>query len=502
VLFSPRFAASRLELPVAGAKALVSEIPGARKLFGENIYSSPVAKQIGHDLGMFMMAGIGTLGLFNAAKLFTNDVNVETDPRSTDFGRGKVGNQRVDIWGGEQQIARLMAQYITGQKKTSSGKITEADRNELLGTFARTKLSPNAGLLNDLRLNENFQGREMVGPGSKVLPASFDPKEISESLAWNTYAPLVLADALDAYRHGGLLAAAAAGGGSAFGIGVQTYQTTRDLQNEQARQVYGKDYTQLDRAEQRAVNETPQLVASREDYKRREQMTNAERVRYGLDTYEKVKAGAEEKFAGEYPQMLTGEARRNYIKAFKDEVRKAADTVLRGLNFEEVPPASARDAYAQAYWSIEAPLDPLTGEPDFKAQRAERNKVAADAVLHDVDPKYITERGKESYLDLVAKRPEVRKALEEYDRDMKYLQPYFELKDKTLGAYPELRAAQSEADDARRAGDTMKAMYIQNRIDDIVGKVRRQYLADNRLAAVTLVKWGMGGMTAQKVAAQ
>jgi hypothetical protein len=47
---------------------------------------------------------------------------VEIDPRSTDFGKIKVGNIRWDIWGGFQQWVRVASQLATGERKTGKGK--------------------------------------------------------------------------------------------------------------------------------------------------------------------------------------------------------------------------------------------------------------------------------------------------------------------------------------------------------------------------------------------
>ena len=51
-------------------------------------------------------------------------ISVEYDPRSTDFGKIRIGDTRGDIWGGFQQYSRFFDQAIMIEKKsTVSGKI-------------------------------------------------------------------------------------------------------------------------------------------------------------------------------------------------------------------------------------------------------------------------------------------------------------------------------------------------------------------------------------------
>ncbi len=71
---------------------------------------------------LFSFAGVG-LGILGLAKIAGAEVGV--DPRSSDFGKIKVGNTRVDLFAGFQQYVRMAGQLLTGQYVSSTtGKIT------------------------------------------------------------------------------------------------------------------------------------------------------------------------------------------------------------------------------------------------------------------------------------------------------------------------------------------------------------------------------------------
>ena len=71
--------------------------------------------------------GTGT-SLVMLAKLAGADV--ETDPRSSDFMKIKVGNTRLDIWGGMQQFVVLAERMRTNETKSVKGNVRELDPNK------------------------------------------------------------------------------------------------------------------------------------------------------------------------------------------------------------------------------------------------------------------------------------------------------------------------------------------------------------------------------------
>jgi hypothetical protein len=104
-LFSPRLMASRLNA------------------FNPAYYLSkpPVLMQeAATQMASSVAAGVGLLGLLAMAGW-----KVGTDWRSADFGKAKLGNTRIDVWGGHSQVARFIGQMYSGETVSSTtGKVT------------------------------------------------------------------------------------------------------------------------------------------------------------------------------------------------------------------------------------------------------------------------------------------------------------------------------------------------------------------------------------------
>jgi hypothetical protein len=212
LFFSPRLMASRVNT--------------LTYLLQPRFYKS-VPKEVRMDFfrSLAATAGIG-LTILGLAKM--GGADTEDNPRSPDFGKIKSGNTRWDIWGGHQQYIRLMAQMITGEKKSSTtGKISKIGTdNPYSGTrgglgldFLRGKLAPVPSILTDILAGENTIGQKLTldWEGSK--------KEIGlgENLA-NHLLPLTSTGLNDALKDQGTKAWFTVGIPSIFGVGTQTYQ--------------------------------------------------------------------------------------------------------------------------------------------------------------------------------------------------------------------------------------------------------------------------------------
>jgi len=202
VFFSPRLIAARFNSmnPVWYAK----QPPEIRK------------KALG-DFAKFIIAGTTTLALIKLASMDNDEINVETDPRSADFGKVRVGNTRFDIWGGHQQFARAFTQIIMGERKSSTtGEIMSLNKDEypfstrqdVLYKFIEGKLAPGPALIRELMAGaKTFEGEDIT----------------IQSVATQKLIPMYIQDIVEAYRDGGLGIAVPAGTLAFFGIGVQTY---------------------------------------------------------------------------------------------------------------------------------------------------------------------------------------------------------------------------------------------------------------------------------------
>jgi hypothetical protein len=193
LLFSPRLAAARLSMlnpayyiklePFARAEALKS-------------------------LLSFTGTGLTVLGM---AKLAGASIGV--DPRSADFGKIKIGNTRIDVWGGFQQYARIAAQLITGKLISSTtGKVTTLGegykpltRLDILSRAVESKESPVASFVTGL-----LKGASSTG----------QPFKLGTEIA-NRFTPMVIQDLLDIIKDNPDLIPLSALG--MMGVGLQTY---------------------------------------------------------------------------------------------------------------------------------------------------------------------------------------------------------------------------------------------------------------------------------------
>lgn len=203
VLFSPRWVASRVQMItnplLKSGVARTEAIKSLARLAG-------IAVSV---LGMAKMAGLG----------------VETDTRSSDFGKIKVGTTRFDLTGGLGPYIVLLARGATLKTKSSitgrvqplnSGKYGAPTMLDVLTNFLMGKASPLAGIARDIMQGKSFSGQKVkVGL----------TKDFAEYVAQQLGEPLLASDSLQAFQSasGGMGIGVAATLSSLLGIGVNTY---------------------------------------------------------------------------------------------------------------------------------------------------------------------------------------------------------------------------------------------------------------------------------------
>lgn len=216
--FSPRLVASRIQAlnPVWYAK----QHPAVRK---------EAIKSLAQFAGTVMT-------ILSLAKL-NDELEVELDPRSSDFAKIKYGNTRWDIAGGFQQFIRVFAQLMFAQRKQlTTGDIIEIaglrvlkpekqpftaefrgkkevgfpfqSQSEVISRFIRGKLAPIPNLISDLVFGANI-----VGEAPEVK------REFIENLI-----PFYIQDIMKAYNELGPDALFKVGVPAFFGVGVQTFE--------------------------------------------------------------------------------------------------------------------------------------------------------------------------------------------------------------------------------------------------------------------------------------
>lgn len=212
VFFSPRFAASRFQTPF---KVI------------QHWQHSRVRKEIAKDMMKFSATGSMVLML---AYLAGADVNF-LDPDDPDWGKIRVGDQRVDIWGGFQQPARLLA-------RLAKTPVRDKDDNfgplEALGRFSSYKLSPIITVPIELATGKTAVG-EKVGP----VQAPYTDKQLPGQVATlaRSFVPLMYEDIYEAYKIQGPGAAVAAAVLAGTGVGVSTYKDSKSTMQRKVRKL-------------------------------------------------------------------------------------------------------------------------------------------------------------------------------------------------------------------------------------------------------------------------
>lgn len=252
ILFSPRFAASRFQaFTYAPTQALKAGARAGRTAIGKGAEGDlskaadelAMAKVAAGDMVKYVSGNLIFMAAMKAAALASGaDVKIETDPISPEFGKMRFGGTVVDMWGGEQQVLRNVAQFYTGQKKTVTGKnvgqIVEVPRDEVFGRFIRSKLSPSASLGYDWMVGAGKKERQAAIDAGKPMwdmpfaedfvGQAYTPKDLVTSTGSSLFLPMSWSDIIDAVQAdraegGSGLRGLILGSTSLLGVGVTTY---------------------------------------------------------------------------------------------------------------------------------------------------------------------------------------------------------------------------------------------------------------------------------------
>jgi hypothetical protein len=163
--FSPRMLKSHLDVlfePLSG---------GGGGFIGQEGGTSFVRKQSALNLLKILAGTAAVLGL---AAFFKRD-SVEPDPRSSNFGKIRIGDTRFDVTGGWASIAILSSRLASMKTKSSiTGEVKEINERDkegkvkfgaptakdLVYDFFENKYSPPAAILRDVAQGETRQGEK------------------------------------------------------------------------------------------------------------------------------------------------------------------------------------------------------------------------------------------------------------------------------------------------------------------------------------------------------
>ncbi|MFI5405022.1 MAG: hypothetical protein ACHQ1D_00770 [Nitrososphaerales archaeon] len=154
--------------------------------------------------------------------------DVESDPRSSDFAKIKVGNTRYDIGGGFQQYIRLFSQLLSNETKSvTTGEVKKLgegfgskNRVDLVNNFLSYKMAPATALALSL-----VRGKDIFGQDLEV-----------DTEAQNLFVPMVLQDVLEMVEEHGV-AGIPMSLPVFFGAGAQTFDVEKRRAEEKAKKL-------------------------------------------------------------------------------------------------------------------------------------------------------------------------------------------------------------------------------------------------------------------------
>lgn len=200
MFFSPRLQTSRLLLPLS----LFSKSPAVRKVAAR-------------DLGAFVGTATGILALLAQHP----DIEVETDYRSTDAGKIKIGKTHIDLSAGFNPFIRMFWRISTGEKLSLAGRpIPKRPISTIIETI-RQKLSPVAGEVWNVAAQETYAGE----------PLWFQTGEMQDFInqAIDAFAPMISQTIKDAVKEGELIPGTAGTALEFFGAGTTIYDSAPSL---------------------------------------------------------------------------------------------------------------------------------------------------------------------------------------------------------------------------------------------------------------------------------
>lgn len=204
VFFSPKLVASRFNL-LAG-----------QPLYGGNARTRKlIAKQY-----LKFLTGVGvSLGLLALMRDDDDDSPIiNTEPTSSDFMKIRMGNTRIDMFGGLLQATVLLSRIIKGETTKVSGDtvpirgedkpFSAPSTGDVIWRFTRSKFSPAIGALMNILDGEDYAGK---------------PTGLKEE-AMRMAVPMSIGSVRDVMQELPIPQAVLTGLLSIFGAGVQTYK--------------------------------------------------------------------------------------------------------------------------------------------------------------------------------------------------------------------------------------------------------------------------------------
>lgn len=232
--------------------------------------------------------------------------SVEWDPRSSNFGKIKIGNTRFEVSGGMASIITLASRLATDSTKSSStGRVTKLNSGEFGGRtswnviqdFIDGKLSPLASTFKQWKTGTDFQG-------NKTTPAG---------LAKNLIVPLPVTNYQELKNDPKSANDLASMIADSLGIGTNTYSGQKDWTQSNTKKITGFKQKVDEKTFVKANNDFNEAYTSWLD-----KATNS-------DKFKKLPAETQKTLLSQKTQDLTDEILKKYGYEYKTQKKSSED---------------------------------------------------------------------------------------------------------------------------------------------------------------------------------
>ena len=391
LIFAPRFLQSRL---TTVTKAALGLRPGAA--LDQRIARSSILK----------MVGFGTMLTFSLNWMQGRETDVRPMVKgryNPNFMRVRFAGRDWSLFGTWDSLARLFVTIGTGHPE-------QAIRGMASGIVS---------LSADFVTGENFVGKDVPNLLSEPIEAG---AYLGRQMA--PFAAEEIPQAIGQIATGEIVPGAVTIVGEM--VGAKSYPLSfTDMKDIVSGELFGMRYDdpKMGRGDRRQVSEderVKEFVAAFPE----QQIDIKDRSTVKYQDYERTVNTLETELKNRIDAGLTGDSLADAIRTFKRDRYMAGQTVFDDpiiageLAKREKP---IKDVLAEAYWSAPVPVNPQTGELDFRARDSLREGILRDAKEKGVSVKYITGDGEGSYKSVQYSEPVVGKVIEDYEQDMDYL---------------------------------------------------------------------------------
>lgn len=216
VMFAPRFVMSRFQTILLPLKVGLTAAGLRQNIPGKPAYTKEVQKMYVREYLKYAgaLATVYTLGRWAGGE-------TEDDPLSSDFGKLRFGNTRLDVLSGFAQPIRYTWQFATGEAKSlRTGKTYDKERSKTVSDFLRGKSSPSAGMAASFMpwAIDTLRGKE-TDPPQDFLGRNITPEGFIE----NYFLPITYRDVLSIGLEEGWDKGTIYGVLAFLGIGIQNF---------------------------------------------------------------------------------------------------------------------------------------------------------------------------------------------------------------------------------------------------------------------------------------